>query len=214
MAVQRHPIDSFDLKSNFWEEFADYKINAIFGVFWKLNKNAGPKFLQASSDFMWLLTMCYDRKSGFFPQPEKDKWEVVSDNVFKNSSFMQELVEDTRSQAKTLKFADIELVEYIAEFEKTIDTPIGLSLRLLEKKLAERTAFIGATEYSMDHYEDVRGKYVLKKGTADQLDKMFTNTEKINGLILTAMANLKAVEGQGTAKGGGLASLSDGDNTF
>jgi len=214
MALQRHPIDSYDQKTNFWEEFADYKINPIFGVFWKLNKNAGPRYLKASSDFMWLLTMCYDRKSGFFPQPDKDKWEVVGDNIFGQSSLMMDLIEDIKSKPGMLRFADLEIVDYIAEFEKTIDTPIGLSLRILEKKLAERTAFISKTEYSMDYYEDVKGKYILKKGTADQLDRMFSNTEKINTLILTAMANLKAVEGQGTAKGGGKTSLSDSDKNF
>lgn len=212
--MQRHPIDSFDNQVNFWEEFSDYKINRIFGVFWKLNKNAGPRFLEASSNFMWLLTLCYDRKSSFFAQPEKDKWEVASDNIFKQESLMVDLLEDIKSKSGLLKFADLELVEYIAEFEKTIDTPIGLSLRMLEKKLAERTAFINLTEYTMDHFEMVGTKNILRKGTADQLDRMFANTEKINSLVMTAMTNLKSVEGQGVAKGGGKESLSDGDNEF
>jgi len=214
MAIQRHPIDSYAEKVNFWEEFPDYKINAVFGVFWKLNKNAGPRYLEASSKFMWLLTMCYDRKSSFFAQPETDKWQVVGDNVFGQSTLMMDLVEDTRSKPGMLKFADLQIVEYIAEFERTVDTPIGISLRILEKKLAERTAFINITEYTMDHYETVGTKNILRKGTADQLDRMFANTDKINTLVLNAMTNLKSVDGQGTAKGGGKESLSDGDTTF
>jgi len=43
---------------------------------------------------------------------------------------------------------------------------------------------------------------------------MFANTDKINGLVLKAMENLKSVEGQGVAKGGGKESLSDGDDSF
>lgn len=214
MALQRHPIDSFEKKVNFWEEFSDYKMNRIFGVFWERNKNAGLRYLQASSDFMWLLTVCYDRKSSFFPQPEKDKWEVAGDNIFGQPSLMKDLLEDMTSKPGLLKFADLSLVEYIAEFERTIDTPIGLSLRILEKKLAQRTAFINATEYTMDHYEEVGTKNVLRKGTADQLDRMFANTERINSLVLKAMESLKSVEGQGIAKGGGKESLSDGDEKF
>jgi hypothetical protein len=214
MALQRHPIDSFEKKVNFWEEFSDYKMNRIFGVFWECNKNAGPRYLEASSNFMWLLTVCYDRKSSFFAQPEKDKWEVAGDNIFGQASLMTDLLEDMTSKPGLLKFADLGLVEYIAEFEKTIDTPIGLSLRILEKKLAQRTAFINATDYTMDYYEVTGAKNVLRKGTADQLDRMFANTEKINSLVIRAMEDLKTVEGHGVAKGGGKESLSDGDKKF
>jgi hypothetical protein len=212
--IQRHPIDSFEKQVNFWEEFADYKIHPVFGEFWKRNKNAGPKYLEASSNFMWVLTLCYDRKSSFFAQPEPDKWEVTGENLFGQPTLMMDLVEDITSKPGLLKFADLELVTYIAEFEKTIDTPIGLSLRILEKKLAQRTAFINGTEYTMDHYELVGTKNILRKGTADQLDRMFANTEKINNLVLKAMENLQSVEGKGIAKGGGVESLSDGEDDF
>jgi len=212
--IQRHPVDSFDEKLNFWEEFPDYKIHQVFGVFWKMNKNASPRYLESSSKFMWLLTLCYDRKSSFFAQPEIDKWEVCGDNLFGQSTLMMDLVEDMTSKPGMLKFADLELVEYIAEFEKTIDTPIGLSLRVLEKKLAERAQFIMKADYTWDHYEQVGLKNILRKGTADQLDRMFERTDKINGLILRAMDQLKTVEGSGQVKGGGVESLSDGDKNF
>jgi hypothetical protein len=212
--IQRHPVDSFDEKVNFWEEFPDYKIHPVFGKFWKLNKNAGPRYLQMSSNFMWLLTLCYDRKSSFFAQPVLDKWEVCSDNLFDQSTLMVDLVEDIGSKPGMLKFADLELIEYITEFEKTIDTPIGLSLRVLEKKLAERAQFIADADYSWDHYEQVGNKNILRKGTADQLDRMFERTEKINGLIIKAMDSLKTVEGAGKLKGGGVESLSDGQKDF
>jgi hypothetical protein len=212
--IQRHPVDSFDKKVNFWEEFADYKVNAIFGLFWKLNKNAGPRYLEASSNFMWLLALCYDRKSSFFPQPQMDKWQVCGDNLFGQADLMMDLVESMTSKPGMLKFADLELMEYITEFEKTIDTPIGSSLRVLEKKLAERAQFIADATYTWDEYELVGQKNVLRKGTADQLDRMFERTDKINGLIIKAMDALKTVEGSGQVKGGGMESLSDGDKSF
>jgi hypothetical protein len=209
--IQRHPVDSFKEKVNFWEEFADYKINKVFGAFWRINKKAGLKYLEASSKFMWLLTLCYDRKSSFFIQPDIDKWEVIGYTLFGKGSIMVDLLEDIKCTSKFLHFTGLDLIEYIAEFERTIDIPIGLSLRILEKKLNQRTAFIDKTEYSMDYYDD---KKILRKGTADQLDRMFANTEKINGLILKAMENLKTAERKETAKGGGEVSLSDGDINF
>ena len=51
MAIQRHPVDSYERKVNFWEEFADYKVHKLFGELWALNKKNGR--LEASSKFMW-----------------------------------------------------------------------------------------------------------------------------------------------------------------
>ena len=87
---------------------------------------------------------------------------------------------------------------------------------MLENKLKERTAFISSTPYSMDSFEtSSSGKNILKKGTADQLDKMFANTDKINKLVQDAMNALAASSGSGgSAKGGGLESLGDSDKSF
>lgn len=198
MAVQRHPIDSYDTKLNFWEEFPDYKAQKFFGHFWAENKAAGN--LKASSTFMWLLTLCYDRKSSFFSQPELDKWETASDDLFNDSEFMLKLQEDLFSVDALVFTEGDTLSGIIAMFESTLDSPIGAVLRTLEKKLLERTKYMEDTKYS--------------SGTAEQLDKMFERTDKIAGLILKAMDTLKTSVGQGTTKGGQKESLSDGDKTF
>ena len=212
MAIQRHPIDSYEKKLNFWEEFPDYKLHKVFGALWRNNKNAGK--LKESSLFMWALTLCYDRKSSYFAQPEHDKWEVVSEDFFGDTKFMHKLALG-ESQTQLIFPLGIDLFDYILEFEKSIDTPLGISLRLLEKKLAERTRFIMETDYSMDYYEVTdAGRNVLKKGTADQLDRMFRDTGKINDLIQKALDDLRTSEAGGTAKGGGVESLGDGDKTF
>ena len=212
MAIQRHPVDSFSKKLNFWEEFPDYKLHKVFGPLWKNNRNADK--LKESSLFMWALALCYDRKSSFFAQPEQDKWEVVSEDLFGDIKLMHKLALG-ESQTQLVFPLGLELYDYIAEFEKSIDTPLGISLRLLEKKLSERTKFIMETDYSMDYYETTEaGRQITKKGTADQLDRMFRDTGKINELIQKALDDLRSSESGGTAKGGGVESLSDGDKSF
>jgi hypothetical protein len=212
MAITRHPIDSYDLKLNFWEEFPDYKLHPIFGEFWVLNKKTN---LINSSNFMWILSLCYDRKSSIFVQPEVDKWEVSCDDVFNDKDFFIGLHTDPDLQDKVVFPTGVTLRKYISAFEESIDTPLGLSLRLLEAKLIERTDFIHGTPYSMDYYETTgAGRVITKKGTADQLDKMFAATDKINSLIQKAMDDLRNSEGLGTAKGGETESLGDGDKSF
>jgi hypothetical protein len=72
------------------------------------------------------------------------------------------------------------------------------------------------TPYSIDKWErkDEKSKMMLIKGTADQLDKMFANTEKINKLITTAISDLRAASGEGTTKGGQKESLGDKAKDF
>jgi len=87
---------------------------------------------------------------------------------------------------------------------------LGIALRSLERKLVERTAFIATTAYSLDYYEITNsGKAVLRKGTATQLDKMFTDTDKINSLVQKAMNDLRSSEDSGTTKGGFQESMSE-----
>jgi hypothetical protein len=210
MAIQAHPVESYDLKLNFWEEFPTYKVHKIFGEFWKQNKGN----LEWSSNFMWVLSLCYDRKSSIFAQPEVDKWEVSCEDVFDDAQLFMKLHEDPMSQATIIMGPGTTLRQLIAAFENSIDTPLGLSLRLLEAKLLERTAFIHETKYSMDYYETTNGRQITKKGTADQLDKMFAATDKINALIQKAMDELRSSEGLGTVKGGEAVSLSDGDKNY
>lgn len=210
--LQPHPIDEYSEKANFWGVFPSYIAHPTFGAIYHLNKKA--KNLENSSKFMWFLAHCYDRRSALYNQPEEDRWEAAGDTIFMDEAFFTVLLESPQA-SKIIKLPlNVELSTIIAEFENTMDTPLGLSLRRLEKKLIERTTFITDTEYSVDYYDQVNGKNILRKGTADQLDKMFAATEKINNVIQTAMDALKASETSGVTKGGQRESLSDGDNNF
>jgi hypothetical protein len=211
MSIQRHPVDSFDKTLNFWEEYPDYKVHPVFGDFWRVNKAASK--LKESSLFMWALSLCYDRKSSVFSQPEMDKWEVVSEDLFGKKDVMYNAVLEPEN-CKVVNFVLGGTVQkLIHAFEESIDTPLGLSLRRLEKKLIERTDFMMDTPYSLDTIEiSENNRSVTKKGTADQLDKMFTNTDKIVSLIQKALDELIASENAGTMKGNERESLSDGSH--
>jgi len=211
MSIQRHPVDHYKPGLNFWEEFQDFKIHKMFGDFWRTNKKAGE--LELSSKFMWALSMCYDRKSVFFPQPEDEKWKVVSENIFDNESFLYNIAVDPES-SNLVFLLGAGLHQLIASFEEAIDTPLGISLRNAEKKMQERDLFIKNTPYSTDYYEDVKGRSILKKGTADQLDRMVVNTDKVASRVKKLMDELRNADSEGVAKGGGETSLSDGDKTF
>ena len=214
MAIQRHPIDSFDKTLNFWEEFQDYKVHAVFGDFYRLNKE--KKKLKESSLFMWALTLCYDRKSALYNQPEIDKWEVVSEDLFGDSKVVWDVAEDPT----VTKYVHLPLGMTFAlmksEYQESIDSPLGITLKRLEAKLTERTRFIEDTKYTLDSFETTSsGRQVRVAGTAFQIDRMFADTAKIVGLVQAAMDALKQSEGEGgTIKGGGRASMSDEDKDF
>lgn len=206
-----HPIDSFDNKLDFWEEFPSFKAHRVLGNFWKNNKSKFPK---ESSMFMWCLALCYDKKSALYSQPEYDKWEAASEATFGDEKFLLNLSEDPAKCKKLVMPLGCTLHILKDSFEKSIDTPLGLSLRRLEEKLTERTDFITSTSYTMDGYETKNGRTVPTKGTADQLDKMFAQTDKITSIIQTAMDKLKSSSAMTSTKGDQKESLSDGDKTF
>lgn len=212
MEIQRHPVDSYDKKRNFWDEFPDYKIHPVFADFHRINK---PKNLENSSRFMWALSLCYDRKSSLFPQPEQDKWELVSEDLFDDPNFIINFITAPDETDRLDIILGGSPRQLIHAFEESIDTPLGLALRNLEKKLMERTDFIMSTKYSLDEVTELpSGKTTIKKGTAAQLDKMFADTDKIVSLIQKALNDLLASESHGITKGNERESLSDGDEKF
>lgn len=214
MAIQRHPVESYSRSLNFWEEFPDYKVHAVFGDFYRLNKE--KKKLKESSLFMWALALCYDRKSALYNQPEQDKWEVVSQDLFEDDKAIWSVAEDpTVTKHVHLPFG-MSFALMKSEFETSIDTPLGITLRRLEAKLHERTQFIVDTKYTLDSFETtMAGRQIKVAGTAFQIDRMFADTAKIVGLVQAAMDALKQSEGEGgTIKGGGKASMSDDTQDF
>ena len=79
-----------------------------------------------------------------------------------------------------------------------------------EEKMDERRIFLKATKYTMGSLCEKTGKYIGT--TADLLDKMQSNTDKIYMNIEKAMklvAAEQAATKDGIQKGGGEASLSD-----
>ena len=190
----------------FWDEFPTFLLIPSFSRFMKLNGKS------KSSEFMWALTVCYDKESAAYNQPDEEKWGFCSEEIFGESNY---IYNEFTSEDTKLKY-DVACTATLLkiEFEKAIDSVMGYNLRILENKFVERTAFLQNTKYSADAYKEINGKNVLIKGTADQLDKMFANTDKITSLIQNIMKQQKASELGGSAKGGGQESLGDGDSSF
>ena len=212
--VQRHPVNSYKegKNLNFWVEFPDFKVHPILGEIYRVNRKA--KKLQASSNFMWALSMCYDRVSSIFTQPVLDKWSVASEDLF-GDEHLFEKINDDEPQDSIVIPKDLALSRIISAFEGAIDSPLGVSLRQLEKKFLEREEFIMATPYSLDGMvENEQGRQVLVKGTATDLDKMFANTAKIAEQITAIMNELSSIDTDGAVKGGGKMSMSDSNDDF
>lgn len=220
--IQNHPSLSYNQDNNFWEEFPAYKAFPILGEIYRLNSKSA-KARKSSSNFMWVLALCYDRVSPFFAQPEEDKWEATAEDILKDPEFFKKLLKAREEEKhlnevqKVLTFPNTGGInDIIYQFQKTVDTPLGMALRALEKKLDDRTKFIMDTPYTMDEWvKPDGGKMMLKKGSASSLDKMLGDTSKITTLVQDAMDKLKNSTGTDTGlKGGGQASLSDGDKSF
>lgn len=164
---------------------------------------------------MWGLSLCYDRRSAMFSQPEDEKWGVIGEDLFNDENFYEKFM-FSPEELKDLVIPIGMTGEFIInQFIDSIESPLGLTLRVLEKKLIERTNFIAETKYTLDDYVMGKGgKAILKKGTASQLDKMFADTDKINTLVQTAMNALNSDSAKDSNKGGGLASLGDSDKNY
>lgn len=211
--VSIHPASSYDLNINFWEEFPSFKLLPEFLELYKANMKV-KKNLQGSSNFMWALAILFDRKSVLFNQPLSDKLEAASENIFDDSFFLSNIIEDPTKNSYFVCPSNFDFMSLATAFQEAIDSPLGMSLRQLEAKLGERTKFLMTTEYTMDRVEiDDEGNKTIFKSNVEQLDKMFERTAKINALILDAMNALNNME-EGETRGGAEESLADSDKQF
>ena len=152
---------------SFWECFSYMKDVPFFK---KLYKEDRSKDKNKSSKVMWYLTLYLDLDSDFYSLDVKEKYPVICDTLG------LDVKEYLGSQE------ELSLLEH--RFEDFIDTVITADVRSLENKLRERKDFIQETPYSLDAMvypsEGESFKPYLKKGTADQLDKMMVETKNIH----------------------------------
>jgi len=208
-----NPASSYDIKLNFWEEFPTFKLIPEFGAIHRVNKGSRTN-LKGSSRFMWALSLLYDRKSVLFNQPLHDKLEAASENIFDDTYFLTNLIEDPKNNLIFICPEGFDFHLLAERFQRAIDSPLGISLRELETKLQERTRFIMSSEYTLDRVEtDEEGNRTVFKSNVEQLDKMLERTTKINDLILNAMNALNNLD-EGETRGGSEESLTDSSKDF
>lgn len=148
--------DIFTDKDNFWELNPSFVF--ILNDFYNSDKS---KNKEKSSKIMWAIYFRTHPKSDFYNLANKDA--IIKTRWLKDESFKWE------------------------DYEEVINTFKEISLTQAEKSLVEwdimlkkRDDFMHSQDFTLDYYETLdSGKVVIRKGTADQLDKMLANTNKL-----------------------------------
>lgn len=174
-------LDGFSEGANFWKMNPQLKI--LFEDFYNSDKS---KSKDTSSKIMWGIYLAVHPKSEFYNIP--DKYNIISKNVIKDSKF---------SWAKHQRIIDVVIEQTMTQAEK--------SLINWNDTLKKRDEFIHSQEFTLDSYNP-EGRIV--KGTADQLDKMLANTNKLYQEYFKILKELK-VEEDSKSKGNKILSASD-----
>lgn len=151
----RSLVENYNPKLIFWEEFRSFKDVEPFSSLYKKDKSPGKRI---SSMKMWAVSLAYDLNSDFYNMPNK----------FENIKKAMEA-----NHRMKLNWDEInELKE--AMYDMFLDQA-ERSLLEWEKRMQERDAFLKEQSWSFDIYDD-SGRII--KGTAEQLDKMHSQTAK------------------------------------
>ena len=176
---------------NYWEVNPMHKEFGVFKIFYKKDKT---KSKDKSSKILWAVAMLIDpNESNLLKNhPLKDKKRLIAEDYLEDADFNWEHPEIEELKAfyleNCLSIAEKELIRY-------------------EEKLYERGEFISKTHYSMDYYDEETGR--TKKGTADQLDKMFAASGKIFTEIENIKEKISKEDLDGQLKGGAEESASE-----
>lgn len=156
---------------NFWEQYPEFKIVDPFSKLFGRDRSSGKN---NSSTIMWGVILAYDPRSDFYYLEDKE------------GKISEALKRDHRYVLDWKKHEDI-----VEAFKQTRLDQAHKSLIAWEDRMRERDAFLKRQKWSFDEYsEDGR----LVKGTADQLDKMHSQTAKHFKEYETVVKDLQALE--------------------
>lgn len=179
----RNITENFSLMNNFWDFNQQFTVVSPFKELYNSDKSRGKK---NSSNIMWAIALCYHPKSDLYNLGDK---EARVFDMVKDKSFNLEDYED-----------------YIDAFKNACLTQAEKSMVAWDDFMRKRDIFIKSQDFTLDHYNN-EGR--LKKGTADQLDKMAGNTAKIYSDYLKIKDKLNEEDQAAKGKGGKNLSLSD-----
>lgn len=167
----------YNPKLNFWKENEEFKDVNPFAKLHSSDKSSGKRI---SSMKMWALALVYDPDSKFY--------------------YMDNKLENVRTAIQSnhrLKFEWEEMEEYMTVFNSMFLNQAEKSLVEWDKRMKERDEFLSVQVWNFDYLDD-NGKLV--KGTADQLDKMHSQTAKHYKEYLGIAEDLKKLKSKDDVK--------------
>jgi len=176
----RNLANSYHPKKIFWDEFPQFLDVDPFAELYSKDRSPGKR---VSSMKMWAMCLIYDPESDFYNLPQKE--DKVKSAMNRNHRIKLNLEE-------TKKLAD--------EFYNMFMTQADKSLLNWERRMKERDEFLEGIKWSLDSYNE-EGRLV--KGTADQLDKLHSQTAKHfkeHQIIYKEVQELKAKEDRSNKK--------------
>lgn len=176
-------LDNFKDTNSFWEYNPQYRV--LFRHIYEEDKS---KNKEKSSRLMWALFLCYHPKSDFYNLPNKE--EVIAKKFLEDDKFKW-------NSPKILALKETILESVLTQAEKSLDR--------WNNTLKKRDDFIHSQEFTLDSFND-EGRLV--KGTADQLDKMLANTNKLYQEYFSILKELQEEE-LARSRGNKVKSLSD-----
>lgn len=186
-------VELFSPDANFWECNQQFKIANPFKRLYEKDRSRNKK---ESSMLMWFVALCYDMGSQYYKLDVDSKHSIIGADFCDNESFYEDNIDS--------------LEVLIESFCQLQDSPAQRALRDWNDSILKRARFLKEANYTFDEYvEDERGKQILKKGTATQLDTMHKNTKSIYADYQRIIKDLSAEENDAEGRGGFTPSLSD-----
>ena len=181
---------NWNLDENYWILNPMIKAVKAFNNFYEKDKS---KKKEESSKLMWAIAMLIDPSDY---------------NIYRNLNQQDRaklIAEDFLGDVK-FNWDHPEIKELTDTYTQFCITVAERQLYNYESKMAEREAFINTTKYSLDSYDE-HGKAL--KGTADKLDKMMVNTDKIFARLEDIKETISKEATTGSMKGGATESASE-----
>lgn len=157
---------SYQKGLNFWDLHPYWLKNKTVNQFYQRDRSQenGKTTKHKSSQIMWALCLLYDLGTSniYRHLPIDNRRQKIAEEILENPKFDWD------------EYKDLESI-----VEERCTTPQEKHYHTLMEKFNQRDKFVRNTDYSLDQYVEINGKNVLIKGTADQLEKMLANTDKI-----------------------------------
>lgn len=131
-------ITNFDIDSNFWDLYPEFKITMSFKNLYKSDKSRNK---ESSSRIMWFVALCHSPNSRYRNLEINDRYETIGDDYFNTPNYYEE----------NKKRIDPIIEDYI----RTNLTAAQRHLEEWDKKQDERSKFISGVKYSLNTYEDL-----------------------------------------------------------